>query len=77
MTYRIRIASVAFALALIGSTAHAGQGQEFAVIDDAAASARVVAAPGSDHSLGRIPAGTRVEILEKRDVTKEYESILT
>ncbi len=68
MTYRILVVSFAFALMMIGSTGRAGQGREFAVIDDAAESARVAAAPGSDRSLGRIPAGTRVEILEKRDI---------
>ncbi len=69
MTYGTRISIIAFVLAIIGSGAHAsGPVRQFAVIDDAAASARVVAAPGSDRSLGRIPAGTKVEILEKRNV---------
>ena len=49
-------------------TAPSERPREFAVVDDAAASAPVVAAPGSDRALGRIPAGTRVEILEKRAV---------
>ena len=68
MAYRIYVVSLALALMMTGSTGLAGEGREFAVIDDAAESARVAAAPGTDRSLGRIPAGTRVEILEKRDI---------
>ena len=69
MTYGIRISIAALALAFIGSTVQASAaGRSFAVIDSSAESARVAPVPGSTRDLGHIRAGTKVEILEKRDV---------
>jgi hypothetical protein len=68
MAYRIYIASLLLTLILVGSTVNAGEGKKFAVIGGAAASTRLVKAPGSQHALGRIPAGSTVEILEERQV---------
>ena len=42
--------------------------RQFAVIDNAARSARFLSRPANGRELGRIPAGTRLEILEKRNV---------
>jgi hypothetical protein len=46
----------------------AARAAEFAVIDDAAASARVLADPRQERVLGRIAAGTKVKILEKKSI---------